>query len=86
MTDPQKPADDENGTLYEVARAPSQLRAVTALLLGVLALLPKDSQAKAMQNAESRLADDTGALRVLASGLHIPFAIAGKGGKRGAQE
>ena len=86
MTDPQKPADDENGTLYEVARAPSQLRAVAALLLEVLALLPRDSQAKAMQNAESRLADDTGALRVLAGGLRIPFAIAGKGDKKGAQE
>ena len=73
MTDRQKPADDEGATYYEVARAPSQLRAVAAVLLEVLALLPKDSQADAMQNARARLADDTGALKALAGGLQFPF-------------
>lgn len=74
MTNPQKPADDESGTFYEVARAPSQLRAVAALLLEVLALLPKDSQAEAMERAEGRLADDTGALKALSGGLRFPFS------------
>lgn len=81
MTDPQKPADDENGTLYEVARAPTQLRAVAALLLEVLALLPEDKRAEAMKNAESRLGSDTGGVRVLAGGLRIPFT-----GSEGAQK
>ena len=80
MTAPEKPADDENATFYEVARAPSQLRAVAALMLEVVALLPKAEQAKAMKNAESRLAGDSGALKALAGGLRFPFSSNNKQG------
>ncbi|WP_316358969.1 hypothetical protein [Devosia sp.] len=79
MTESQRPSGDEGGTFYEVARAPVQLRAVAAVLLEVLALLPKDGQAQALKNAESRLASDPGASKVLAEGLRIEF-------RKGAQE
>lgn len=79
MTDPKRPDAEDSGTYYEVARAPVQLRAVAALVREVLALLPEESRAQAMRNAENGLADDPGALRVLAEGLHIEF-------RKGTQE